>query len=111
MRYLTVQYVRKPDGQTDEGIAVCNRLRDREIQMSAVIIDFQDRKIIKASLQGTTIPKDFDRIVSFYHKHYKHVIDRLLKENGLEYVGEEKQNDATADPAASTDTQPGPSVA
>jgi hypothetical protein len=68
----------------DESIAVCNRLRDRDIQMSAVIVDFRDRKIIKASLQGTTIPKDFDRIVGFYHQHYRATIDRLLQENGLE---------------------------
>lgn len=84
MRYLTIQYARKPNGQMDESIAVCNRLRDRDIQMSAVIVDFRDRKIIKASLQGTTIPKDFDRIVGFYHQHYRATIDRLLQENGLE---------------------------
>ena len=84
MRYFIVQYVRRPNGQMDESITVSNRLTNRDLQTSAVIADFRDQKIIKASLQGNTVPKNFDRIVGFYHGHYKATIDRLLKENNLE---------------------------
>jgi len=111
MRYLTIQYVRKPSGQTDESIAVCNRLRDYDIQTSAVIVDFRDRRVIKASLEGTTIPKDFDRIVGFYHQHYKATIDRLLMENGLEKVQKETKDAIDIDSTTGTDTQSSSSVA
>ena len=106
MRYLTIRYARKPNGQTDESIAVCNRLRDHDIQTSAVIVDFRDRKVIKASLQGTTIPKDFDRVVGFYHQHYKATIDRLLIENGLEKVELEPKNATDTTAPAVSDQQP-----
>nr|NDG05732.1 hypothetical protein [Oxalobacteraceae bacterium] len=102
MRYLCIQYVKKPSGQMDESISLTNRIKTRDIQMNAVIIDFADRKILKASLGGVSIPKEFDRIVAFYHQHYQHVIDRLLKENGLTKV---ENNPVT--PSADTATAAG----
>lgn len=84
MRYFTVSYHRKANGQMDESIGLSRSLKTRDIQECAVIVDFRDKKVVKASLEGTSVPKDFDRIVSFYHQHYQHVIDRLLRENGLE---------------------------
>ena len=107
MRYLTIQYVRKPNGQMDESIAVCKRLRDRDIQMNSVVVDFRDRRVIKASMGGTSIPKDFDRIVGFYHQHYKATIDRLLMENGLQKVELETKNETDTAAPAGVDQQPG----
>jgi hypothetical protein len=28
------------------------------------------------------VPKDWDRIVSYYYQHYAHTIERLFEENG-----------------------------
>jgi hypothetical protein len=45
---------------------------------------------------GTTVPRDWGRIVGYYHQHYASTIERLLKENGYEIVKPE--------PQAATDT-------
>ena len=37
-------------------------------------------------MEGTVIPRDWDRIVSYYHQHYANIIERLLQENGYEIV-------------------------
>lgn len=108
MRYFTVSYQRKSNGQMDESIGLSRSLRNRDLQECAVIVDFRTRKVVKASLDGNTIPKNFDRIVEFYHKHYQHVIDRLLKENGLE---RREPNANTANTNTAADQQPSTSVA
>ena len=36
-------------------------------------------------MNGTTVPKEWDRIVSFYYQHYAATFDRLAKENGFEF--------------------------
>lgn len=110
MRYFTVKYSKKPNGQTDESIGLTQNLRSRDLQEFAVIVDFRARKVVKASLDGKTIPKDFDRIVSFYHKHYQHVIDRLLKENGL-VRREENADEKSTDNNTAADQQPSTSMA
>ena len=33
---------------------------------------------------GTTVPKDWERIVSYYYEHYSATIERLFIENGYE---------------------------
>ena len=68
----------------DENTTVAKRVKTRDLQSAAVILDFKECKVIKASLAGTVVPRDFQRIASFYHQHYPHVIERLFKENGYE---------------------------
>ena len=89
MRYLILCYMKRANGQMDEVMTVSNRIRDRDLQQAAVILDFRDLRVIKASLEGTTVPKDFDRIVGFYHQYYANTINRLFRENGYE-VSEER---------------------
>lgn len=81
MRYLILTYYRKPDGRIDEVMSIARRLRDKDYQTASVILDFRDRKVVMASVSGTTIPKDWDRIVSYYHQHYKTAIDELIGYN------------------------------
>lgn len=88
MRYMIINYYRKPTGQLDESFSVANRVRDRELQTAAVIVDFKTRNVIKASFEGSVVPKDFDRVVSYYQRHYSAHIDDLLKANGLELRSE-----------------------
>ncbi len=68
----------------DENTTVSKRVKMRDLQSAAVILDFKECKVIKASLAGTVVPKDFQRIASFYHQHYPNIIERLFKENGYE---------------------------
>lgn len=86
MRYLLITYVTKPKGQIDESMTVSRNIKTRDIQTANVILDFKKLEVIKASMGGTTVPRDFDRIVQYYHQHYASTIERLFAENGYEIV-------------------------
>lgn len=68
----------------DEEITVTKRLKQNDIQCSSVILDFKEQKVLQCSMNGVSVPRDWNRIVGFYYQHYKATIDRLCKENGLE---------------------------
>lgn len=77
MRYFLVTYFKKPDGRMDELVSVSQRCRPRDLTESSVILDFKSRDVLKSSLQGTNIPRDWQRIRDYYHQHYSKVIDQL----------------------------------
>jgi hypothetical protein len=70
---------------------VSRNLKTRDHQTCSVILDFKQLKVIKASMGGVTVPRDFDRIVQYYHQHYASTIDRLFAENGYEIVKPEPE--------------------
>ena len=82
MRYLLLTYYTKPDGKIDETLAVSNSLKRRDIQCASVILDFKLQKVEKCSLGETVVPRNWDRIVSYYYQHYANIIERLFSENG-----------------------------
>jgi hypothetical protein len=84
MRYLLLTYFRKPSGQIDESMTVSKRVRDRDLSQANVILDFRDQRVLKCSMEGRTVPKNWDRIVSYYYQHYAATIERLFEENGHE---------------------------
>ena len=84
MRYLIITYYRKADGKIDESMTLARNLKTRDIQIGNVILDFKKLQVIKANLNGESVPKDFNRIVEYYMQHYKSTIERLFKENGYE---------------------------
>ena len=86
MRYLLITYVKRPKGNIDEVMSVSKKVRSRDLQTCNVILDFKRLEVIKATMDGTTIPKDFNRVVEYYYQYYQSTIDRLLAENGLEVV-------------------------
>ena len=86
MRYFVITYIRKPSGQMDEQNQVVRNIKTRDLQMASVILDFKKLEVVKATLNGVVVPKDFNRIVEYYYQHYKNVIDRLFAENGYEVV-------------------------
>lgn len=86
MRYFVITYIRKPSGQMDEQNQVVRNIKARDLQMASVILDFKKLEVVKATLNGVVVPKDFNRIVEYYYQHYKNVIDRLFAENGYEVV-------------------------
>lgn len=61
----------------DELVEVAKRLRPRDYAYAAVILDFRNRLVEKAHLDGSTVPKDFGKIRDFYHQHYKKLIEQL----------------------------------
>lgn len=89
MRYLIISYITrmvrrgpKMEPQTDEVTAVAKKVKPKDWQTAAVILDFQDQKVLQATLNGNTIPKDWDTIVGYYYPHYKSTFERLFVENG-----------------------------
>ena len=84
MRYFIVTYrqtmVKRGPGmqpQTDEVVSVAKRIRMRDSQSASVILDFSHRKVLQATLDGVTAPKDFQKIRDFYHQHYPKIIEDL----------------------------------
>jgi hypothetical protein len=86
MRYLILTYYQKPTGQIDEVMAVAKSLKARDHQTASVILDFKTLSVLKCSMGGVQVPRDFDRIVEYYHQHYESTISRLFRENGYEIV-------------------------
>lgn len=97
MRYLILTYIKKPNGQIDEQMTVARNLKNRDYQTANVILDFKELKVVRASMDGKNVPKDFDRIVQYYMQHYESTIKRLFQENGYE-VTLEKVNDNKVQP-------------
>ena len=94
MRYLLLTYYKKPDGKIDEVMAVAKNLKTRDYQTCNVILDFRTLDVLKCSMAGTQVPRDFDRIAAYYHQHYAATIERLFKENGYEVeVNAQKEPD------------------
>ena len=84
MRYFVITYLKKPNGQIDEQTAVAKNLKRRDIQCANVIIDFKDLKVVKATMNGSNIPQDFDRIIDYYMQFYEATFKRLFNENGYD---------------------------
>jgi len=100
MRYLILTYYQKANGQIDEVMAVARSLKTRDHQTANVILDFQTLTVLKCSMNGVQVPRDFNRIVEYYHQHYESTISRLFKENGYEIVKQEAEvQSQPADPS------------
>ena len=99
MRYLILTYYRKADGRIDEVMAVAKNVKNRDLSTANVILDFKKLDVVKCSMGGVNVPRDFNRIVEYYMQHYESTITRLFKENGyqVEYI----KKDAEVQPSNS----------
>ena len=86
MRYLILTYYKKADGQIDEVMVVAKNLKTRDHATANVILDFKTLSVLKCSMGGVQVPRDFNKIVEYYMKHYESTITRLFNENGYEIV-------------------------
>ena len=82
MRYLTLTYYTKANGQIDEVMAVVKNLKTSDWQLASVILDFKLQKVEKCSMNGVQVPKVWDTVVGYYYQHYANIIERLFEENG-----------------------------
>jgi len=94
MRYLLLTYYKKPDGKIDEVMAVAKNLKRSDHQTCNVILDFRRLEVVKCTMNGTSVPRDWDRVVGYYHQHYASTIERLFNENGYEIVKPEEPKPA-----------------
>ena len=65
-------------------MTLSRRLKQRDLQTANVILDFQDQLVLKCTMDGVVVARDWDHIVSYYYKHYSSTMERLFKENGHE---------------------------
>jgi hypothetical protein len=84
MRYLILTYYKKPDGKIDEAMTVSRNLKNRDLSTANVILDFKKLEVVKCSMGGVNVPRDFNRIVEYYMQFYESTITRLLNENGYQ---------------------------
>lgn len=116
MRYFIVKYVTrmvrkgfKMEPQMDEIISVSKKLKMNDYQTSAVILDFKTGRVVQASMNGVTLPKDFLKIRDYYQKHYDRVIQDLESVYGRFELGEPiiPGLDDLGETAKTPDTEPG----
>jgi hypothetical protein len=86
MRYLIFTYYKKASGQIDEVMTLTRNLKARDLSTANVILDFKKMDVVKCSMGGVNVPRDFNRIVEYYMQHYENIITRLFAENGYEIV-------------------------
>lgn len=77
MRYLFIQFVRKPGGQIDELVTVSKKVKPSDIQTMNIILDFKDKLIVKAVIERTSTTLDWDKTVEYYRKIYPTLISQL----------------------------------
>ena len=94
MRYLFITYVKKPDGKIDEMMNLGKKIRKIDSQTVNVILDFKTLAVVKCSMGGVNVPRDFNRIVEYYMQYYESAITRLFKENGYEVEFEKHKEEA-----------------
>ena len=81
MRYLLITFFKKQNGQIDEQIGFSKKVRTSDNQMCNVILDYQDRKVVKCVINGQVTPTDFEKMHTYYKEIYPQLIDQLEKVN------------------------------
>ena len=74
MRYLLIQFIRKPNGQIDEHVKVAKN----------VILDFGTSSVVKCVIEGGNHDTTFDQMCSYYKRIYPALIEQLEKEAPIE---------------------------
>jgi hypothetical protein len=80
MRYLLITFYRKPGGQIDEQARFVKRVRNSDISMSNIIMDYGTRKVDKCVVEGNKLNKSFDELNTYYKKIYPQIVEQLEKE-------------------------------
>jgi len=80
MRYLLITFYRKPGGQIDEQARFVKRVRNSDISMSNIIMDYGTRKIEKCVVEGNKLDKSFEELNEYYKKIYPQMVTQLEKE-------------------------------
>jgi hypothetical protein len=81
MRYLLITYVKKANGQIDEQVGMSNTLKERDLTMCSIIVDFKEQTVVKSVVQGQTIPTDYTKVVEYYEQVYPDLINKLKMDN------------------------------
>ena len=87
MKYLIITYSQSPDKKFKEQSTVAATLRAKDLDRAAVILDYSTRTVVKAVIDGKTLPRAFDRLNNYYKEFFPAVIARLETENQIAEAG------------------------
>ena len=80
MRYLFVTFYRQPGGQINEEVRIGKRIKPADISSCNIIADYGLKKLEKATVEGSKVDTDFDRINTYYKEIYPQLIEQLERE-------------------------------
>ncbi len=80
MRYLLIQFVRKPGGQIDEQVTVSKKVKTSDLQTMNVILDYAKKKVDKCVIEGKALQREWENMHEYYKKVYPNLIEQLEKE-------------------------------
>jgi hypothetical protein len=83
MRYLLITFMRKPNGQIDEQVAVAKKVKPSDLQTCNVILDYAKKKIDKCVIEGKALEREWDRMHDYYVRIYPNLIAQLEKEASI----------------------------
>jgi len=83
MRYLLIQFIRKPGGQIDEQVTVSKRVKQSDIQTMNIIMDYAAKKVDKCVVEGKVLDKDWESMNEYYRKIYPNLVAQLEKEAAI----------------------------
>lgn len=83
MKYLIVTYYKKPNGQIDEAVTVSKKIKPADQQTSNVIMDFEQKQVLKCMIEGNKIDTDWEKLYEYYNRHYPNVIKKLEEESSV----------------------------
>ena len=80
MRYLLITFMRKPNGQIDEQVAVAKKVKPSDLQTCNVILDYAKKKVDKCVIEGKALDREWDKMHEYYVRIYPNLIAQLEKE-------------------------------
>lgn len=81
MKYLFIQFLRKPNGQIDEQVSIGKKVKSSDIQTCNVILNYAEKKVEKCVIEGKVLDTDWDKMNNYYKKIYPNLITQLEKAN------------------------------
>jgi len=99
MRYAIVTYSQTPSGKYDEQFILSTKIKNKDLDIATVILDYQDRKVVKMRLpDATTEDRKFDKINDFYKQHYRVQIEEVeelysIRNKLVEMVADEQDTE------------------
>ena len=81
MKYLFIQFLRKPNGQIDEQVSIGKKVKSSDIQTCNVILNYAEKKVEKCVIEGKVLDTDWDKTNNYDKKIYPNLISQLEKAN------------------------------
>ncbi|MFY8211733.1 MAG: hypothetical protein ACOVLB_03620 [Candidatus Nanopelagicus sp.] len=81
MKYLLITYKTKANGQIDEELSVSKNIRDNDMRICNVILNYADKKVERCFIEGKVLDTDWERLNEYYKQVYPNIIQQLENEN------------------------------